>query len=178
MSGTTIKIYTDGSYSKDHPTVTYGAYIVLTEKDGEDKPVVAQRIICENTAIVKSNNAGGELIAAATAIINGLAVLQKLDGNTDMESTEGKVIFYHDYKGIEAFVRTTGKRDCASKVSSRLWVQQYDTLRKQYPKVTFEFKWVKSHSGEKWNTIVDALANGIVALEIRTCLAKDQWFRG
>lgn len=177
MSDTTIKIYTDGSYSKDHPTVTYGAYVVLINKE-EDKPVLAQRIICKNPSIVRSNNVGGELIAVATAIINGLAVLQKLNGNSDMENTEGTVTFYHDYKGVEAFVRTTGKRDCASKVPSRLWVQQYDTLRRQYPKVNFEFQWIKSHTGEKWNTIVDALANGIVASEIKGCLAKDQWFRG
>lgn len=151
-----VEVYTDGSYNRNIPDVTKGAVVVLV--DG--KPVFAQRYIIKQPELVKSWNVGGELFSA----IAGIQI-----ANEFVRISKSRALtIYYDYKGIREFIQGTPvwkpKTD-----SSRLYVSLVQAFMNQNPNAHINFVKVKSHTGNKWNEVVDDLTRGDVDPEIVLC---------
>lgn len=150
------ELYTDGSYNKDVPTITRGGVVIVFN----DKPYAFVQITTKRDIYVKQWNVGGELIAAQMGLNMILNELQKFKSN-DIE-VPMYIDFYHDYIGIHDLVRPSAK-------TGRVWNSQkqgcvfyqdfFREIEKRYT-TQINFEWIKSHSGNKWNEVVDTLAKG------------------
>lgn len=156
-----LVLYTDGSYSKSVPDITTGGMVVLYN----DQLVAAQRYITKWPCMVSMNNVGGELLAAVGGLFVAAGFLQQVAPNQNHTIT-----LMHDYKGIKDFAE--GKWS-AKKAGSVYYVQSINVFKKNYPNITLNFIKVKAHSGNKWNDVVDAIANGINPLECKGKMMDD-----
>lgn len=154
-----LELYVDGSYRRTEPDVAYGGAILL--EDG--KPLACQRYITRNPDFVGSWNVGGELIAA----IFGLAVAAGF-----AKDDTAKVVVNYDYQGIESWIqgapRWKAKTPCAKQ-----YVSIMDAFRGSYPGLKLEYHKVKAHSGNKWNEMVDRVANGVFGEELEAVRLRD-----
>ena len=158
-----IDVYVDGSYSKSKPNECTSALIILED----DKPVFAQRYIIMKPEFVQQHNVGGELWAAMSAI----QVVQGLYGNGCIE-----VNLYYDYKGIRHFVTGPEFWSKPKTIPTQAYASIMQTYIKQNPLVKLNFWKVKSHSGKKWNEIVDQLTRGDICSEIKDVCKETMCF--
>lgn len=142
-----INIYTDGSWFKGEPFKTYGGVVLVSEKD---EVISLRRCWSSKDFLVSGRNHGGELLAAMYGIQEGLYRLN---------SKEGRLVVYHDYKGVSAFVDEWVPKSTWKK-SSRLYHNIVLQHRKDNPNAVIEFRKVPAHSGNKWNDVADSVANG------------------
>jgi len=157
-----LKIYTDGSFDKRNPNTTKGGFIILTENDDV---LLAQEIEVQRKSVTDMHNVGAELMSAMLGIYKACELLMRYQ-KVNPECTEGTVVIYHDYKGVELFIQGR-PRWVASKPGSILYVTGVEEITSKFVKVKLEFVKVKAHSGVKWNEAADSLASGIVLPELK-----------
>ncbi|ATG97587.1 ribonuclease H1 domain-containing protein [Mesoplasma lactucae] len=126
--------YTDGSYRSDDHSYSYGAAIFLENGILE----MSQRKFDSERADLR--NVAGE--------IDGAAKVMEYAYNHNIKKLE----IHHDYQGISAWA--TGEW----KANKELTKKYKDFTNKISKKVELRFVWVKGHSGEAGNELVDKLA--------------------
>ena len=156
-----LNIYVDGSYNKDLPNQTHGAYMILRD---DNQPVAAQRISSSQEEFVGMWNVGGELLSTIFA----MKALQQLV-NDQVLPKDLQVNLYHDYVGIYEFVKPI-KPWVARTMGTKLYAGVVNKLRAEMPGVSISYKKVKSHSGNKWNDVVDLIAKGDIPEEYRSIM--------
>ena len=125
-----IKVYVDGSFDVKNAFAGWG-YVVVDQ----DEIIHQDSGRTPNPAL--SRNIDGELYAAQEAIKWGMKHHKNL-------------IIYHDYSGIEHWA--TG----AWKAKSKVAIAYQEFIRQITIELTFVK--VKSHAGDKYNEVADALA--------------------
>lgn len=151
------ELYTDGSYNKSIPDLTRGGAVIIFN----DKPYAFIKVTTNKKMYVSQWNVGGELLAAQIGLNMILNELQQF-------ATQGIEVplsmeLYHDYIGIHDFVRPsakTGKVWKANTESGLFYKEFYKEICNRYS-TQINFNWIKSHSGNKWNEIVDMIAKGV-----------------
>ena len=146
----TLDIYVDGSYYRDDPGKTYGAYVILDN----EKPIIAQRITSTEEDFTNMWNVGGELLAA----IFSMKALNALITAAEVKESV-QVNLYYDYMGIYEWVKPV-KPWSAKKPGAQLYVATMQKLREQMPNISINYKKVKAHTGNKWNEVIDLIAKG------------------
>ena len=132
-----ILAYTDGSFDNRINKYSYGAVIV--SQDGE---VIEKLYGCNsNPKFLSSRNVAGEVFGALAAL------------NWAVSNGYQSLCICHDYIGIEKWITAEWKAD--SPIAS-VYKHLFDTRFRDILDVAF--KKVKSHSGDKFNGLADALA--------------------
>lgn len=137
-----ISIYTDGSYKENYgvPSITY-AYVIL--KDGElieKESDYLDRNDFKN--YYSQRNVFGEIMAVLEGVFHCIR-----KGYHD-------VTIYHDYRGVACWINGEWR---AKNELTQFYVQQFNELSKD--DVTIKFVHVKAHTGDRFNEMVDELAN-------------------
>lgn len=131
-----FKIYTDGSYRDE----MWGAGAILIAPNGEVKKYSSY-----GKDEYGSHNVTGEV----NAVINALRALFKL---VDCK-VRHKVVIYHDYEGIQKWAENQWK------ANKPVAVYYKEAIEKAKAYFDISFVKVKAHTGDKYNTLADALAN-------------------
>lgn len=142
-----INVFVDGSYSKITPNKTFGGVVILNENY---EVISIRRVETTMHDFVKTNNAGGEVIASLMAITESSMICK------DEESI---VRIFYDYRGVRDFI--TGDYKAKSK-GMIYYVQGVRNILNSNPNIKLEFIKVKSHSGNKFNDLVDLVAKGTI----------------
>lgn len=135
--------YTDGSYEPKDKTYSYGAVILWKNKIIK----ISQRFDDEINSELR--NVAGELMGAMRAI--------KFAYKNEIKH----LTLYHDYQGIAAWAKGTWKANLEFTKHYRDYVQDLAD------KLTIDFVWVKGHSGDYYNEMVDYLAKTAIFIESR-----------
>jgi ribonuclease HI len=146
-----LDLYTDGSYFKNKPNTTYGG-IVIVNKDTNELLEVRRVLTCK-PEFTKMNNAGGEVIAAWIGMFNASSLCNKEEDST--------IRVFYDYKGVREFL--SGGSYVAGKSGNLQYVHAFNLIKKNNPKIKFDFIKVKSHSGNRYNDLADSIAKGYSA---------------
>ena len=133
----TVDIYTDGSYNEKTGMCGAGFVVVINEK-----PVYEYGFSFEDK--YDARNVYGETGAVIKAI-------QWADQNGIK-----RVRINHDYIGVSKWV--TGEWKRKKGVSGKY----FDKFCKSTAGIYVSFRWVKGHSGNKWNSMADKLAGNAV----------------
>ncbi|ATZ16198.1 ribonuclease HI [Entomoplasma freundtii] len=135
--------YTDGSY--DEATESYSYGVVLFWKN---KMIQISRRFhnSENAAL---RNVAGELEGAKRAI--QFAVSNKIKNLT----------LYYDYEGVASWA------DQKWRTNTPLTTEYQNFVRIAREQINIEFRWVKGHSGNRYNEMVDQLAKTATKEEYR-----------
>lgn len=137
-----IDIYTDGSYNKDFPGFTYGAFVSNVAS------VSAKTSVEEATSMW---NVGGELLAAIAAITFAKEVAHNL-------ANSGESLYvnlYYDYEGVGKWASGDWK---AKKPLTKAYRKFYLETVSSVQNMTISLNWVKGHSNVQGNIDADALA--------------------
>ncbi len=159
------KMYVDGSFDVRDKFITKGAMILL---DGNDNPIVAQQYKTEKPEFVKSRNVGGELISVTHGLLLSCMFIQKRLGTNEQYTID----IYYDYTGIRNFIQGPDFW-VAKKPTALYYVDFMKRIQDAYPRMLFTFNKIKSHTGNKWNELVDALAGGMVPVEVKNVLLEE-----
>ncbi|MCY8950052.1 viroplasmin family protein [Bacillus atrophaeus] len=131
----TVIAYVDGSYKKELNRYSYGLLLLLPDgkqiKDcGSDNKEEA----------LESNNIAGELWGTMVAI----------DKAIDLEFDN--IHIRHDYEGIAKWAKGEWR-------ANKFVAKQYkEFIDKKKGKINISFEWVKGHSDDVYNDLVDSLA--------------------
>lgn len=140
----TLVAYVDGSSSAT--IEEYGSGVVLIFPDGQ----IEELSFSGNHEDAKTmKNVAGELSGAMRAM--QMAKKKKFK----------KLIICYDYQGIEKWL--TNEWKCKNEMT-KLYKQWYDKNIKDYLEVGF--KWVKGHSGDKYNDLADSLAKKAIGVGV------------
>ena len=132
----TLVAYVDGSSSMS--IEEYGSGIVLIFPDGETEELSFSG---SHEDAKSMKNVAGELSASMRAM-----QIAKQKGFKNL-------IICYDYQGIQKWL--TGEWKCKNEMT-KLYKQWYERNIKD--SLDVRFKWVKGHSGDKYNEIADTLA--------------------
>ena len=138
-------IYVDGSY-KEISIYAGWAYVVLQNES----------IICQDSGVSNkpaiSRNIDGELLATIKAV-------KWIDHYSFNQKRKINIIIHYDYFGIEKWV--TGEWKAKSEISNKYKSSMAALMMKikqEKPLVNIDFLKVKAHSNNKYNDLVDKLA--------------------
>ncbi len=133
-----VFLYTDGSYCNNRK-ITSWAYIIV---DASEK-------------ILKQDR--GELTGEITALWQiGGEMKAVMEGLNFCRENNLKAIIYHDYNGLFHWVSDLfGETPWKAKNE---WTKKYRTFIINNANYIDSFQWVKSHSKNKFNEVVDKLA--------------------
>lgn len=149
-----LELYVDGSWSKNNPGVTLGGIVIL-----KDKNIVHLRHVKTYIeSFVRSNNVGGELLAALIGIMDVCNICNK---------EKSIVNIYYDYNGVKDFLTDNFT---PRKESSIIYVNAIQHVLNENTNVTLYFHKVKSHSGNVYNNLADRVASGVSLGEYRDIL--------
>lgn len=153
-----VEVYVDGSYNKALPDIVHGGAIIVV--DGE--ATFCRRYATKSKPFVQSWNVGGELIAAMLGITDALAKY----------GTSLPIVLKYDYEGIERWIQ--GRTKWRAKTPCAMfYVSTMQKIKGKNPSLNLSFEKVKAHSGEKWNELVDRVANGQFTAELEGVRAED-----
>lgn len=159
------KMYVDGSFDVRDKSVTKGAMILLDENDN---PIVAQRYKTAKPEFAKSRNVGGELISVTHGLLLACMFIQKR-----LEVNEQYTIdINYDYAGIRNFIQGPDFW-VAKKPTALYYVDFMKRIQDTCPRMSFTFNKIKSHTGNKWNELVDVLAGGTIPVEVKNVLLEE-----
>nr|VZR98114.1 Ribonuclease H [Mycoplasma feriruminatoris] len=126
--------YTDGSFNVSDNTFSYGVVIFFKNREFH----ISQRF--NNPDLASLRNVAGEVIAVKQTI--KFCIANKIS----------KVIICHDYQGVSKWALDQWKANLD-------FTKEYkEFLNKYKNQVDVEFKWVKSHTNNKYNDLADMLA--------------------
>lgn len=158
-----LQLYVDGSFTKVKPDITSGGMVLLMN----DTILCAQRYKTKDRVFVDMNNIGGELLAT----INGITVAVEFSKQLSKEK-EFIIHIFHDYNGIAKFIEGTPvwipKKD-----GSKIYVHMINEFKQKYPDLKLKFTKIKAHTGNKWNDIADAIANGVTPIECKDKMLQE-----
>lgn len=140
----TLVAYVDGSSSMS--IEEYGSGVVLIFPDGKTEELSFNG---SHEDAKPMKNVAGELSGAMRA----MQIAKKKGFRT--------LILCYDYQGIQKWL--TGEWKCKNEMT-KLYKQWYD--RNIEGHLDVRFKWVKGHSGDKYNEIADTLAKRAIEIEV------------
>ncbi|MFT4449088.1 viroplasmin family protein [Bacillus subtilis] len=133
--GNTVIAYVDGSYKKELKRYSYGLLLILP--DGKQEKYWDND---DNEKALESSNIAGELWGAMVAIDKAIDL--KFDN----------IHIRHDYEGIAKWAKGEWR-------ANKFVAKQYkEFIDKKKEKINISFEWVKGHSNNKYNDLVDNLA--------------------
>lgn len=135
--------YTDGSFNETNSTYSYGAVVLWKNRTFQ----MSKRFANERD--VPLRNVAGELEGAKKAM--KFAQLNKIEFLT----------LYHDYEGVAAWALGHWKANLPLTQEYKIFIED---IKKT---VHLEFIWVKGHSGDYYNDMVDKLASTATFEELR-----------
>ncbi|AHL70874.1 hypothetical protein BW16_05590 [Bacillus pumilus] len=131
----TVIAYVDGSYKKELDRYSYGLLLILP-----DGTQVKDCNSDNKEEALVSNNVAGELWGTMVAIDKAI----KLGFNN--------IHIYHDYEGIAKWANEDWQ---AKTFVAKEYKKFYDAKKE---KINITFEWVKGHSNNEFNDLVDSLA--------------------
>lgn len=140
----TLVAYVDGSSSMNIDE--YGSGVVLIFPDDKVEEISFKG---GNEDAKSMKNVAGELSAAMVAMKRAKELGFK------------KLILCFDYQGIQKWI--TGEWKCRNEMT-RMYKMWYENNIKD--SLDISFKWVKGHSGDKYNEIADTLAKRSIGIEV------------
>ena len=148
-----VSIYTDGACKKNPGR---GGWAFVVVKDDE------QLHSTYGSEVYTTNNR-----MEMTAVIKALEYLRDSGGNGD--TYEVVVDSKYVYDGITSWITKWKKNNWKTSVkkdvlNSDLW-KEMDIL---HDPTKVKWRWVKGHSGDKWNDVVDELASNACSCKART----------
>lgn len=135
-SSDTLTAYVDGSYSQEKEE--YGSGVVLIFPSGNIEEIFFSG---QHEEAKSMRNVAGELSASMRAMLESKKRGYK------------KLILCYDYQGIEKWLDESWK---TKNSMTKIYKQWYENNIKG--QVEVEFRWVKGHSGDKYNELADKLA--------------------
>ena len=136
--------YTDGSYNSMLERYAYGTIIFPNPQDLTDQLQISGS--GEVDEYKTANNVAGEVLGAVTAMEFAL------------EQGWKKITIFHDYNGLAYWAKAMPgmtRRWQAKMPIAQYYQKRYDELSQM---IDVDFFWVRGHSRDHYNDIVDALA--------------------
>ena len=136
--------YTDGSYNSMLERYAYGTIIFPNPQDLTDQLQISGS--GEVDEYKTANNVAGEVLGAVTAMEFAL------------EQGWKKITIFHDYNGLAYWAKAMPgmtRRWQAKTPIAQYYQKRYDELSQM---IDVDFFWVRGHSRDHYNDIVDALA--------------------
>ena len=136
--------YTDGSYNSMLERYAYGTIIFPNPQDLTDQLQISGS--GEVDEYKTANNVAGEVLGAVTAMEFAL------------EQGWKKITIFHDYNGLAYWAKAMPgmtRRWQAKTPIAQFYQKRYDELSQM---IDVDFFWVRGHSRDHYNDIVDALA--------------------
>lgn len=136
--------YTDGSYNRMLERYAYGTIIFPNPQDLTDQLQISGS--GEVDEYKTANNVAGEVLGAVTAMEFAL------------EQGWKKITIFHDYNGLAYWAKAMPgmtRRWQAKTPIAQFYQKRYDELSQM---IDVDFFWVRGHSRDHYNDIVDALA--------------------
>lgn len=136
--------YTDGSYNSMLERYAYGTIIFPNPQDLTDQLQISGS--GEVDEYKTANNVAGEVFGAVTAMEFAL------------EQGWKKITIFHDYNGLAYWAKAMPgmtRRWQAKTPIAQYYQKRYDELSQM---IDVDFFWVRGHSRDHYNDIVDALA--------------------
>ena len=136
--------YTDGSYNSMLGRYAYGTIIFPNPQDLTDQLQISGS--GEVDEYKTANNVAGEVLGAVTAMEFAL------------EQGWKKITIFHDYNGLAYWAKAMPgmtRRWQAKTPIAQYYQKRYDELSQM---IDVDFFWVRGHSRDHYNDIVDALA--------------------
>lgn len=136
--------YTDGSYNSMLGRYAYGTIIFPNPQDLTDQLQISGS--GEVDEYKTANNVAGEVLGAVTAMEFAL------------EQGWKKITIFHDYNGLAYWAKAMPgmtRRWQAKMPIAQYYQKRYDELSQM---IDVDFFWVRGHSRDHYNDIVDALA--------------------
>ena len=136
--------YTDGSYNSMLERYAYGTIIFPNPQDLTDQLQISGS--GEVDEYKTANNVAGEVLGAVTAMEFAL------------EQGWEKITIFHDYNGLAYWAKAMPgmtRRWQAKTPIAQYYQKRYDELSQM---IDVDFFWVRGHSRDHYNDIVDALA--------------------
>lgn len=141
LSNNIVDIYVDGSFRNGN--YSYGFVVV---KNGA--VIHGGKGLGQNQLAAKMHNVAGELSGAMQAV-------------RWAKQNNYKCIIHHDYEGVGKWPKRQWK-------TKNEFTQAYVAYMDKYKEVIVDFKWVKGHAGNKYNTLADQLAAEAFCMENET----------
>ena len=136
--------YTDGSYNSMLERYAYGTIIFPNPQDLTDQLQISGS--GEVDEYKTANNVAGEVLGAVTAMEFAL------------EQGWKKITIFHDYNGLAYWAKAMPgmtRRWQAKTPIAQFYQKRYDELSQM---IDVDFFWVRGHSRDHYNDIVDSLA--------------------
>lgn len=153
-----LDIYTDGSFDRQTDRCT-GAYIAIED----DKVLFCGKVILEKQMYKESWNVSAELMTVLVAVTRTAQIF---------EDIEAEITVVHDYIGVSSYV--SGDRPWkAKKQIPVIYTMGINKFREENKNIHIGFRKVKGHSGDKYNDMVDRLANGITTVSCHGKMLPD-----
>lgn len=130
-----LDAYVDGSYNKKLHLCSYGVILIYN-----DEPIEKCSGFITDPGYCNMRNVGGEILSATTAM------------KYAYENGVKKINIYYDYTGIMEWA--SGGWQCNNPYTKK-YKADYEFYKKN---IDIHFSKVKSHSGIKYNELVDKLA--------------------
>ena len=110
---------------------------------------------------------GGELLA----VMNGITVTTAFAKQLTL-TEKCTIHIFHDYNGIARFIEGRPVWN-PKKDGAKLYVNMIKQFKQQHPNIIIKFTKVKAHTGNKWNEVADAIANGVNPSECEGKMLKE-----
>lgn len=135
-----LHAYIDGSFSNSINKAGYGAVILV---DG----IIKEKLLGTCSKYLEMRNVVGELYAAAYAI------------NWALDNQYTEITLHYDYTGIENWATGNWKTEKEGTKEYKKFIDSKKEL------IRINFVKVKSHSGDQYNDLADALAKEAIEIQ-------------